>query len=133
MSLGRSHARAAPPLYAARARRPRRRPYARTGGLGATPSLPPGLAPRILRQAFTDLEVETQVLPTIRIRDPFGPLEPSNVGEIVKPRVSLFGPSFNVSLAPWGNPSRGVRQAIGIGVAITLTGLVYYAIKGMRA
>lgn len=82
---------------------------------------------------MTGVELETQLTPSLHIRDPFAPRNVTTAGRILKPKITIQGPLYSGSFAPWGEPSPLIRAAVGIGVAITLGGLVYYAIKGWRA
>lgn len=85
-----------------------------------------------LRTAVTDLYFESNVTPRIHVEDPFGPVNPSAVGRVVRPKVTFAGPLIGTkSVAPWGDPSPTAFPLTVALIAFGLLGLGYYAWKGI--
>lgn len=100
------------------------------GGLGLNIS---DLSEGALRALISDLYFESNVTPRIHIRDPFGPVNPSLVGRMVKPQVTFVSPQFGRKVIhPWGTPDPSAFPVLVGSVVLGLGVLGYFAWKGVK-
>jgi hypothetical protein len=94
---------------------------------------PGDLTESALRALFTRMTFESNVTPRIQIEDPFGGVDPSWIGSMVKPQITFYSPQFGTKvIRPWGAPSPSSFPLLVGTLAVTLGVLSYYAWKGAR-
>jgi hypothetical protein len=89
-------------------------------GLGVVPS---GFATPLLREAFQALTFESNASPQIYVSDPFGPVSPSAIGSLVRPRVTLHSKLGDQVIEPWGPPAPWVFPAAVLTAVAVLVGI----------
>lgn len=99
------------------------------GGLGAVEA--PNVFQTILGRTYDTLVIKTQASPEISIPlIPQGPSTPVGqhvdyAGQLLKPKITLRGPSGQVSFAPFGEPSPAMTAGFGVLAIGGLIGVGY--------
>jgi hypothetical protein len=78
-----------------------------------------------LRQAFHGLTFQSQLTPRIYIDDPFGPVNQSLIGSVVKPQITLHSKLGNQVIQPWGTPQTWIFPVAAIAAIGLLVGIGY--------